>query len=488
MTLNRKRYRLLGIALLSLLALFFAKDEISMAGNESTRFAVVQSLGERGTFAIEESNFRTVDRVVRDGHVYSDKPLPIAWFLGTVYRPIHQLTGWNFVDNYHLLIGLVNVCFSGLINVLLFVWMFNQLCRTRPGSVPAKFLLALAMCVGTWLFTYSVTLNNHTPAALAAFGCYIALDRFRRKPSFRAALTGGIAAGLVAACDLPSGLFFAIAATAAAWFSVSGPPRERGRAVAPLLAGGLAVGAGMLLLNWIAYGTVVPLYLHGDTATFGFFWDPLRFGYLFDCLFWTRGLFSYQPFLLLAIPGAVLLCRQGSAVDRCFLAGAAAIILYYLTGTNEFGGWAYGFRYLVPVIPLLWLAASRWVLRQKSRAVPAIAGLLILVGVVTAGVGTYSPFCVAYEGPRSPEKHFTTALQSTFLGNLLCIAFERNPETPLLQWYIDRYGANVIYPYLYHSFINQKRLNELPKLKAYIDRLQPNAAPVPETPPNASLP
>ena len=121
-------------------------------------------------FHIEKTNFRTVDRVIRDNHVYSDKPLPIGWGLGMVHRVLHGVTGWNFFDNYNLLIYLFNLGFGGLINILLFVWSFRQFCRVRRGSVPLKFLLALGMCIGTWLFSYSVTVNNPHPRRAGGAG------------------------------------------------------------------------------------------------------------------------------------------------------------------------------------------------------------------------------------------------------------------------------------------------------------------------------
>ena len=170
MKLRRRHFEWIGIVFIALAALLYSQPEVSISGNESTRFAVIQAVGEQHVFHIEKTNFRTVDRVIRNNHVYSDKPLPIGWGLGMVHRVLHGVTGWNFFDNYNLLIYLFNLGFGGLINILLFVWSFRQFCRVRRGSVPLKFLLALGMCIGTWLFSYSVTVNNHTPAALAVLG------------------------------------------------------------------------------------------------------------------------------------------------------------------------------------------------------------------------------------------------------------------------------------------------------------------------------
>ena len=69
--------------------------------------------------------------------------------------------------------------------------------------------------------------------------------------------------------------------------------------------------------------------------------------------------------------------------------------------TNEFGGAAYGFRYLIPLIPVLWYFAGVWLLEQRSKAVWGIAAVFILWGVAASLAGAYAPFGLAFEGHRS---------------------------------------------------------------------------------------
>ena len=467
MKLKRRHFEWIGIAFLALAALLYSQPEVSISGNESTRFAVIQAVGEQHVFHIEKTNFRTVDRVIRNNHVYSDKPLPIGWGLGMVHRVLHGVTGWNFFDNYNLLIYLFNLGFSGAINILLFVWSFRQFCRVRRGSVPLKFLLALGMCIGTWLFSYSVTVNNHTPAALAVLGLYIVLEKYRRRPSRRLAAAAGLTAGLVAAADLPVGAIFAVAAVAALWLLA--PRRERISAETACIGCGLAVGVWLLLLNYTAYGTVVPLYVAGSEGTFRVV-NPgwaYRMSYFFECLLGCRGLFSYQQFLLFALPGAYFLWRGGrfSRVDKVFLVAVAAVMLFYLFFTVEFGGWAYGFRYLVPVIPILWLFAGRWLLEAHFRLLKcAVAAPLIAAGVVTALAGAYSPFCVAYEGVNSPPGHFTRNVRSTFLGNVFAWSFASDENSALTRALLRHYGPADSMNFLHNTYFNLKRPDLLRKV------------------------
>lgn len=445
-----------GVALLALYFLIYAKTDVTLAGNESTRFAVVQAVGEQGVFYIENTAFKTVDRVIRDGHIYSDKPLPIGFVLGALYKIPHKLFGLNFFDNYYLLVYLVNLLFSGTVNILIFVWAFRLFGRVHAGNLYLKFLLALGLSLGTWIFSYSVTLNNHTPAALGVLGLCIVLEKFRRIPSYAGAAAAGLTAGLIAACDLPTGALFAVAAILAVWGAAH--LGQKVKFTLACVSAGLAVGAGLLFLNYYAYGTVMPLYIAGSSGTFKVGIHQNFGKYLFDCLLGARGLFSYQPFLLLAIPGVIAGYKKFRWADWALLGASLGLIIFYLSITNEYGGAAYGFRYAIPAIPVLWYWAGRWVLTSLNKKKLVLAGILAAIGVFTAAVGSYIPFCVAYEGPNSPPGHFTCQIQSTFWGNLFNWSFEVAPDSALTRAFIRHYGEKASWPFLYHSAFNRKDL------------------------------
>ncbi len=227
MTFHRRgrMYQLLGAAILLVFALLHSLEEIGMSGNEASRFATIQAFAEQGTFAIENTNFRTVDKLFINGHLYSDKPPFLAWSIGMVLRPFCELKVVNFVDHYHLLVYLVDLVFAGGVNILLFWLLFNAFRRVRKGSYHAKFLLSLGCVLGTWLFSYSVVINNHTPAALCVLGLYIALDKFRRAPNNLTAILAGLMCGLLGALDIPGGVLFTLALIPA--LLLTAPKRDR---------------------------------------------------------------------------------------------------------------------------------------------------------------------------------------------------------------------------------------------------------------------
>lgn len=129
----RKKLMWAGIAILAVFALVYSKTDVTLAGNESTRFAVVQAVGEQSVFHIENTAFKTVDRWCGTGISTPTNRCRSAgrWECSTKFRTDFRL---NFTENYYLSVYLVNLFFSGLINILLFVWMFRMFCRI-PAAI-----------------------------------------------------------------------------------------------------------------------------------------------------------------------------------------------------------------------------------------------------------------------------------------------------------------------------------------------------------------
>ena len=464
MTIHGKAalYKWAGIGILALFALFNSLEEIGMSGNEASRFATIQAFAEQGTFAIENTNFRTVDKLFIDGHLYSDKPPFLAWSIGMVMRPFCEFKLVNFVDNYHLLVYLIDLVFSGGVNILIFWLIFNAFRRVRKGSIRVKFLLALGCVLGTWLFSYSVVINNHTPAALCVLGLFISLDKFRRAPNNLTAILAGLMCGLLGALDIPGGVFFSLALIPA--LALTAPKGDRFDYTANGICAAGFCAIGLLCLNYYAYSEILPLYIinHGSFTPSVPDWK-VGF-YICECLFTYRGIFSYQPFLLLALPALWQLRAKLHDFEWVLVIASVVFTAFYVLLTNEYGGAAYGFRYLIPMIPLWYFFAGRWVLESRRKYLNIVAALLILCGVGAAWAGAYSPFCLAFEGPRTPPGHFSRSVRSTFGGNLLCWSYEKYPGSKLTRGLIRHYGRGAAFLHLYYSYFSMKRIDMLEKL------------------------
>jgi len=457
---------LIGGAVLTLaFNLLCTQPDVSISGNESSRFAVIEAWGEQGTFAIENTGFPTVDRVERNGHRYSDKPLPVSFLAGSIYRIVHRVTGKSFRTDYHQLVFGINALWGNLAAILIYWWLFNAFRRVRGGTLLLKAGLALACVLTGWIFAYDTVLNNHTPAAVAALGTFIALDKFRRRPGWLPAALAGLSAGILGWLDLPAGALFGVAVLTAL------PPlAPKGKRLTALLAAGCAGGVTLALhalLNLYAYGTLLPLYV-GSGGTFSAGLRKEWLEYTVENLLGARGLFSYQPFLLLAVPAVAFLWKRLTFAEKGALSAVLAVILLYLGITDEYGGAAYGFRYLIAVIPILWFFAGRMILDVprtapvRPRLWKGVALALILWGAVTGSVGAYAPFCIAYEGYRSGPEHFTQKFRSTFHGNLFCMAWEFDPDGPVASAFLQRAGERDAGDFLFFSFLNRKQFYHLP--------------------------
>ncbi len=458
-----------GTALLLLvLGVLCTKTEVSMAGSEATRFGVIHALAEQGVFYFNNTEFRTVDKVVIEGRLYSDKPLLLPLIGAVVYKAVNFISGLNFHDNYHLTIYLVNLIMFATVNLLTFTLFWRKIMPMK-GSLALKIAAAAALCCGSWVFTYSVTMNNHTPSALMLWLWFILLDDFDRKRDCALLFLAGIAAGTAANLEIPQGALAGLAGIPVVW-KLAGKERR-----IPALTAYCGAVAGMALffaaLNYIAYGTVIPLYLAGNTGTYAPGTDMKYYPeYIFEVLAGRRGLFSHQPFVLFVLP---FLCRSYWKRLRPAEQGAAglslAVIVFYIVMTNEYGGWAYGFRYLVAILPLLWYLALRFLgMRRRSWRTHLAVYVLLLWGVVTSFAGAYEPFCVAFEGYRTKPGHASYEVRSSFCGNLLSRSFRNDPDGLIAQFMIKNiYGERVALKYLWYSYQNIKDFEAMNMVRNY---------------------
>jgi len=111
----------------------------------------------------------------------------------------------------------------------------------------------------------------------------------------------------------------------------------------------------------------------------------------------ARGLIWYSPILLLAIFGAVWFWRRERLV---FIFSLAMVVLYVLLYGKWYmwhGGYSWGPRFLVPIVPFLALlsgpALDSWFVRGKAGILGRIAiSLLLLVSVAVQWLGMLVPF------------------------------------------------------------------------------------------------
>ncbi len=454
----------LATAIVLVVAAAATKSRVSHAGNESSRLATVESLIERGTFRIDQSRFQTVDKVRIEGHFYSDKPPLYVLWLAAGYGVARTLAGLTFDRNGPAVIWWLNFLGGGLFATILTVLFFSRGVRAgfRPRTSAA---LAVAVILGTWLFSYSTTLNNHVPSACLLWSALLCLERALESGRVRAFLWSGVLLGLTLNLDIPHGLFF----SAAALGVILGRPAPGRWKQAGACAGGvILLGLGFMVLNQVAHGSWRPAYLvpggygfPGDIHQAVYAGQPDAAHYLAyagHALAGSRGLFSYMPVLLLALPA--LLARKTpliASIRRFVLAGTLLSFLYHLSRTNDLGGWAYGYRFFIPLIPLLFWAAVVEVKSARRTWERRLFWPLVAAGVITAAVGAYNPWPVCDESAATSADAVEKGLRNTFVINLSALLYESPSFRPLAERIIRAYAGDRAWPLLTMTYVNQGR-------------------------------
>ncbi len=337
---------------------------------ESTRLASIQALVEHGTWRIDASPYghETGDKMLLNGHYYSEKP-PLFAAIGSIfYRILHQGLGAtlaidgcqaNTICVYYwltiLLVGLPSAIMAAL---------FYRFALSHTGQASWAAILTGLLCFGTLVWPYSLVFNHHLPAAIALFVAFYLLQRENIPFLWPTQVVAGGLVGLAVMLDLTS-----VFVAAALFFIVVIYHR---RAMPLFVATALIPGLVTILFNYQITGGPLFAYFSPEGYDFpGSPWGDTVGGqnppeqlwlYTFRSLVGDRGLLGYMPVLIFSIFGlGVLITNRRLFISPStrikgviILCGILAHFLFVLTRTNHFGGDAYGWRFFIPIIPILY--------------------------------------------------------------------------------------------------------------------------------------
>jgi len=322
--------------------------------------ALTQSLVEHHELTIDQSTFKgTGDKLFINGQFYSDKPTMPSFLAALVYLPLYHLGlelsySWNLA--YYLIIFFV---IKGL-------WIFSVLAfhqvQTLLGVEGRRRLYnTLIFALASQTFTWSSTFNNHSIAAstlMLGFSYFLIGKNVSRH---RNNLLAGFFFGLSAAVDIPTGLFFL--GFAYLLLRSSSPKTVK----LGFIAAGLLPLGFHFIINYQIGGTILPLqfvreylYFEGSQWTDGVRANsPLSFlKYMFLSMLGPQGFLWYTPLLLFLVPIMIKQSGKGRPFyeeTRAIGIASLLLMLTYFTLTQNYGGWGYGIRWFVPLIPLLYV-------------------------------------------------------------------------------------------------------------------------------------
>lgn len=242
-----------------------------LSANDRSRWCMIRALGDHDTYVIDEvlqseggRSWDTIDKVLHWGrdnrpHFYSSKPPFQPTLMAWLYKGIKLVKGWNLADNtfevVRWMLLLTQVLPAALL--MLAIVRIGERLATTPF---ARIFVVATAAFGTYITTFSVTLNNHVPAAICIALSLHALIVIRRQPDvhWRWYFWTGLTSALAAAFELPAASWFA----AASLVCLAGSFRKT---VFAFIPPALLVGTYFFITNYQAHGEWRPAYAHrGD--------------------------------------------------------------------------------------------------------------------------------------------------------------------------------------------------------------------------------
>jgi hypothetical protein len=422
--------------------------------NDRSRWDTVRALVENHTYAIghresfdketrtatdrgivTEDGWKTIDKVMNpDTHdFYSSKPPLLPTLVAGEYWLFHEGLGWSITDAKHRWEIVPAILLT--LNALpwgIALWLLARLAERHGGTDWGRLFVMAVACFGTFVTTFSPTLNNHTVAAWSAlFALYAAVRIWSpqahglRPVGFSLYAVAGFFAGFTACNELPSTAFAVALFLMLLWES----PKYT---LIGFVPAALLPVAAFFLTNYLAIGELNPAYekFGGPWYDYeGSYWSMAkgidiagqkesRGVYAFHLLFGHHGAFSLTPVFLLSLAGMVALSlhawpalfgnarkeetevgsRRGLTLACLLTLGVTAVILVFYTlilddRKRNYGGFTSGPRWLLWLTPL-WLVAllpaADWLGRRRWGRVVGYA--LLALSVASVSYPQYSPW------------------------------------------------------------------------------------------------
>lgn len=384
----------------------------TLGANDRSRWATVRALVDDGTYVIgrreidpqtgkyrdtgivTEDGWQTIDLVLHpDEHVFlSSKPPLFSTLVAGEYWLLKTGFGWSIVVNRWLVVRTILITVN-LVPFLLFLIVLSRLAERYGTTDWGRLYVVAAGCFGTFLTTFTVTLNNHSPAACAVlFALYSSLKIWSGEDrAIRQYIGAGFFAALAACFDLPAASFAGLLMGAL----LLRAPRQTLAYAVPAFA---VPVAAFFLTNYLAVGMWRPAYSEFGGPWYdypGSHWNPpaeRRRGvdwagtqeslsmYAFNFLIGHHGVFALSPIWLLALAGTAAALVRWRKAERPDLTPVTVLSLvltvvaigFYLSRPDRnrnYGGFSSGPRWLFWLIPIWlvmllpvadWLGQRRW--------------------------------------------------------------------------------------------------------------------------------
>lgn len=347
---------LLLLLLLPPFLFFFQSYPNYTNANEQSRFLLTAALVDDHSFQIDNGLKRfgpCQDISYYKGHYYSNKAIGYSLFAVPFYYLAAHLL---HISDYDVLIYVLKL-FVNLIPLLSFSALLLHLLQKDLNLGSTSHALLAAFLYGTLVFPYAQLFASHMITGLLWFtSLYLIVYRENRGSAF----TAGALLGISFLMEIPSALIIPLFLI---WMIVY----RRSMLVyfaagcilfcLPAFAYNAFIFGGPL--NWpYKYVTRPELVAVHGRGYVGEHLPSLRV--LGALMFGTsRGFFYFQPMLIMGIAGFVAGWRRRPEI-RLVVSAVAVSLLFYSGYEVWDGGWSFGPRFLVPLVPLFFYGCVIW--------------------------------------------------------------------------------------------------------------------------------
>ncbi len=362
------------------------------SANELPRVYLTRAIVEDKSFTIDSGVERwgaTADVSPSSGHLYSNKAPGSSMLAVPAYAAVRLVSEPGLAASLWIC-RLV----AGILPMLGFLWLlWGFLARFAPEPGVRRLVL-LAYALGSMAMTYSILFFSHQLGAVCVGSAWIlAVDVAERRRGLRAMAIAGALAGAAPLVDYQAvfaAVPVAVYVVARMWRTMNRAGLWRAIAVATLAAG-IPIGV-LLTYHAVCFGS--PWRTGYDASTtFAAFHQQgflgiteLRWEAFYGSMVRPdNGLVFLAPWLLIAIPGSVVLARTERGLAAVGVAVAVIYILFVSSINFWRGGWGVGPRYITAMLPFLLPAIAAQLAAWKMR--PLVFG--IAASTIVTGVAIY---------------------------------------------------------------------------------------------------
>ena len=321
------------------------------SANEMTRWATAASLIEKGSFEIswtEPLIGPNVDAAKVGDRTYSNKAPGTAILAAPFYALTRIFVGPPNASNIRISWFAMRFALSTLPLLLLAIWLY------RRGT--DEFSLAL-LFFATPLFLYSLLFFSHVFVAVAVYFAFrLIYDETRGGP--KVLVIAGVLSGLAVVSEFPA--VFAVSVFGVGLFFKD--KETRASNLFYFAIGGLPFLLFLLAYNNALFGSPFSMsYAHesfpewaevAGQGVFGIGVPSLSNAYLL-LLSPSRGLLFSSPVLILSVIAFVRSFDRNNVRRMVRLAAVAICVIIICGHGAAHGGWAFGPRYLIFIVPLI---------------------------------------------------------------------------------------------------------------------------------------